>query len=60
MVAELVLIKQVDCLCCSLAKISMVAELFYENIDILFRCSLAKISMVAELSKNKDFFRLRL
>ena len=33
---------------CSLAKISMVAELCYIVILMFFRCSLAKISMVAE------------
>ena len=34
--------------CCSLAKISMVAEQINVFINGLLRCSLAKISMVAE------------
>ena len=34
---------------CSLAKISMVAELLNEVAKLCYRCSLAKISMVAEL-----------
>ena len=35
--------------CCSLAKISMVAELSVSSVESKLRCSLAKISMVAEL-----------
>ena len=34
---------------CSLAKISMVAELIRSVLFVTSRCSLAKISMVAEL-----------
>ena len=35
--------------CCSLAKISMVAEQSLQRVQELKSCSLAKISMVAEL-----------
>ena len=35
--------------CCSLAKISMVAELVLQILNFILGCSLAKISMVAEL-----------
>ena len=48
MVAELSPPRTFPSSCCSLAKISMVAELFTFLIAFRFRCSLAKISMVAE------------
>ena len=37
--------------CCSLAKISMVAEPVLYSVVTFTSCSLAKISMVAELGK---------
>ena len=49
MVAELSLILSAHFLGCSLAKISMVAELSSEETYSDDSCSLAKISMVAEL-----------
>ena len=48
MVAERVECKKKLDTCCSLAKISMVAELPPDDLMGIFRCSLAKISMVAE------------
>ena len=48
MVAERISNKHRPKVCCSLAKISMVAELDYLNTCMHDSCSLAKISMVAE------------
>ena len=48
MVAEQSYISCIILKCCSLAKISMVAELENEFVDDDICCSLAKISMVAE------------
>ena len=39
--------------CCSLAKISMVAELYCWIVPYAEGCSLAKISMVAELVSSQ-------
>ena len=48
MVAELEQSFEFEVLCCSLAKISMVAERAPATPSANARCSLAKISMVAE------------
>ena len=50
MVAELKKAYRNAFMCCSLAKISMVAEPCLVGLYKLHGCSLAKISMVAELS----------
>ena len=55
MVAELVLYFILFTPCCSLAKISMVAELNKMCDTPIQRCSLAKISMVAELVQVSFF-----
>ena len=52
MVAEQLIKVLVSLFCCSLAKISMVAELKKDVKSINHRCSLAKISMVAELQHS--------
>ena len=53
MVAEQFLMIHSCMISCSLAKISMVAELDYEVSIEKLSCSLAKISMVAELSLSE-------
>ena len=44
---------------CSLAKISMVAELELKSLVLLLRCSLAKISMVAERPQSVRLMETR-
>ena len=55
MVAELSSINLIKPICCSLAKISMVAEPLRACLKYLTSCSLAKISMVAEQTKDTTF-----
>ena len=56
MVAELFKVVDIVIFCCSLAKISMVAEQRMLDLDEDTSCSLAKISMVAEQAILQQYY----